>query len=157
VISDKELIAVLVDVQHRYLRKAFQNLQTLVEARAGAGDKSAGALAPEVAATADALDRHFKEEEHNLFPKILRAGTAGPSGPADPGALGYYEVAVRDLICEHEEAKAFFDKVVAWSESLGAEHDDLSDGLVTLAVVINAHILIEEELLFPRAEAVFRS
>ena len=154
-ISNEELIAVLVDVQHRYLLKTYQYLFTLVKELADGGDKNAGALVPEVAATLDAMDVHFKEEEQDLFPKILRAEKAGATEAEGPGALEYYEVTVRELISEHEEAKAFFDKVVAWSESLGDEQEELSGGFVTLAVVINAHILIEEELLFVRAEALF--
>lgn len=154
-ISNKELIGILVDVHHRYLLKTFQYLFTSVKELADGGDKNADALAGEMAATLEALEDHFKEEEQNLFPKVLGAEKAGTSERAEPGALEFFEVTVRELISEHEETEAFFDKVVAWSESLGDEHEELSGGFVTLAVVLHAHILIEEELLFPRAEAVF--
>lgn len=153
-ISNKELIGVLVDVQHRYLRKTSEYLFALVKELAD-GDKNANALAAEMAATLDALEDHFKGEEQDLFPKILRAEKAGAAEAEGPGALEYYEVTVRDLISEHEETKAFFDKVVAWAESLGDEHEELSGGFVALAVVLNAHILLEEELLFPRALDLF--
>jgi hemerythrin-like domain-containing protein len=155
VVTNKELIGILVDVQHRYLRKTSEYLFTLVKELAGGGDKNAKALAAEMAATLDALEDHFKGEEQDLFPKILRAEKVGASEPGEPGALEFFEVTVRELISEHEETKAFFDKVVAWSESLGDEHEELSGGFVTLAVVLNAHILLEEELLFPRAEDLF--
>lgn len=151
-VSNKELIGVLVDVHHRYLRRTFQYLFTSVKELAEGGDKNAKALVAEIAATLDALEDHFEGEEQDLFSKILRTEKAEAEGP---GALEYYEVTVRDLISEHEETKAFFDKMVAWAESLGDEHEELSGGFVTLAIVLNAHILLEEELLFPRAESLF--
>ncbi|UCE26931.1 MAG: hemerythrin domain-containing protein [Candidatus Coatesbacteria bacterium] len=154
-ISNKELIGVLVDVQHRYLRKTLQYLFNSVKKLADEGDKNAETLVPEIVAMLDALEDHFKGEEQDLFSKILRAEKAGTPDSGEPGALEFFEVTVRELISEHEETKAFFDKVVGLSESLEDEHEELAGGFVTLAVVLNAHILLEEELLFPRAEALF--
>jgi iron-sulfur cluster repair protein YtfE (RIC family) len=157
VISNKELIATLVDVHHIYLRKTFRYLFELVKEVADGGDESAAALVQEMETAVNALDDHFREEEGNLFPKILRAEGATADRSAEPVSTEYYEVVVRDLISEHEETKSFFEKVVVWSESVSGikEHDELSGGFVTLAVVLNAHILIEEEVLFPRAEALY--
>ena len=157
-ISNEELIATLVDVHHLYLRKAFQHLFELVKEVADGGDEGASALVPEMKATVEALDEHFKEEEENLFPKIIRAEEARALGSGKPVSMEFYEVLVRDLISEHEETEAFFEKAVVWSESFGdgEEGIELSGGFVTLAVFLNAHILIEEELLFPRAEAIFK-
>jgi hemerythrin-like domain-containing protein len=152
-VSNKELIGVLVDVHHRYLRRTFQYVLTSVKELADGGDKNAKAIVADMAVTLDALEDHFAGEEQDLFSKILRAEKAEVEGP---GALEYYEVTVRDLISEHEETKAFFDKIVAWAESLGDEHEVLAGGFVTLAILLNAHILLEEELLFPRAEYLFR-
>jgi iron-sulfur cluster repair protein YtfE (RIC family) len=157
VISNEELMTTLVDVHHLYLRKTFRHLFELVKEVADGGDEGAAALVTEMKTTVEALDEHFDEEEENLFPKILQAEKKITDGRAEPVSTEYYEVVVRDLISEHEETKAFFEKAVVWSESLGGGEDgtELSGGFVTLAVVLNAHILIEEELLFPRAEALF--
>lgn len=153
-ISNKELIATLVDVHHLYLWKTFRHLFGLVKELAGGGDEGAAALVPEVETAVGALNDHFKGEEENLFPKILKAEEAVKTGPTE-----YYEVLIRDLISEHEETKAFFEKAVVWSESVAGikENAELSGGFITLAVILNAHILIEEELLFPRAEAMFKN
>ncbi len=155
--SNEELITVLVDVHHRYLREAVVSLLSQIKELADDGDNYASGIIADIEDTVRALDAHFKEEEQNLFPKILRAEKAGTAESGEPGSVDYYEVLVRDLISEHEEARAFLEKVVGWSESLadGERRDDLSGGLITLAVILNAHILIEEELLFPRAEAMF--
>jgi iron-sulfur cluster repair protein YtfE (RIC family) len=154
VISNKELITTLVDVHHLYLRKTFRHLFGLVKELGDGGDEGAVALVPEIETAVGALDDHFRDEEENLFPKILKAEEAVKTGSAE-----YYEVLIRDLISEHEETKAFFEKAVVWSESVAGikKNAELSGGFVTLAVVLNAHILIEEELLFPRAEAIFKN
>ena len=102
------------------------------------------------------LEPHLLKEERVLFPMLHAVFSAGSTGHAfRPSPSQIMNGPVRVMLMEHDradeilraldETTAHYQPPVGASEGLHA----LYDGLRVLAVELNEHIRIENELLFP--------
>jgi regulator of cell morphogenesis and NO signaling len=135
-----ELIAHIVERFHETHRRELQMLVALARERGVA----AAELAEHLASMTNALEVHMFKEEMRLFPMMEQGGNA---------LIGRL---IDDLERDHrahEEAISRLEALSAGLSGQAARHgsaDALQAGVVKLVADLEAHIRLEEDVLFPR-------
>ncbi len=82
------------------------------------------------------MDRHFRMEEHELFPALSAAG--GPAGP------------VQIMLMEHAQMNGLIDQL--WGALAHRDAQGYGGLSETLLIVMQQHNLKEEQMLYPMAD-----
>lgn len=109
------------------------------------------------------LGTHLLKEEQVLFPYIERLEEAATSGHrVQPPFFGTVRNPVRMMMMEHERAGETLEQMRALTQGYTAPADacisyrTLYDALAAFAADLHQHIHLENNILFPRAEALER-
>ena len=150
---------------HVFMKQALPRLGDLfVKVLKAHGSRHGDMLTP-LQATFQALrseiEMHLMKEEQVLFPYIrqMEAGV-GKTGRVPPIHCGTVQKPIRQMVAEHEDA----GEALARMRSLTGEYtlpEDacptfraLFDGLREIEADLHEHIHLENNILFPRAEAM---
>jgi iron-sulfur cluster repair protein YtfE (RIC family) len=158
-INTVELVSVLSDAHKRYLKGEIQRIRRETRELAAEGDAFANEVLSDVERNMLLFDEHINEEENVLFPKIVRAEKLNAALSSEREVLLHYRAEIDNLIEHHEEIKPFLDKAIAWGgyrDRGNLKVAALSRRFATFEIMLRAHILIEEELLFPYARELFK-
>jgi regulator of cell morphogenesis and NO signaling len=149
-----ELTAHIVETHHGYLREELPLLRALVDKVARAhGDRH-----PELAdvhatftAVADELEQHLATEERDVFPACVALETGGSDDVAEP---------IGRMVHEHEAVAVGLARLRELTNAYEPPSDacnsyrSMLDRLRTLETDTHQHVHKENNILFPRAEAL---
>ena len=151
-----ELVDHLVAVHHEYLKKAFPQLESLMEKVVGAHAKNH----PELLQLQTALNTlrqdlepHMLKEENILFPMIKNL-----EGSLDPVASHCGSVAnpIRVMMADHDHAATLLEKIKTLRNNYSPPEDGcgsyrlLFEKLKELVMDTHLHVHKENNLLFPQ-------
>jgi regulator of cell morphogenesis and NO signaling len=149
--SIDELIDHIVETHHARLREELPRLSRLVAAVA----RAHGGAAPELVAVASTfealradLEVHLVEEEEHAFPAFRLA--AGGADFAELALLEHDHAQVGRLLARLQELTNGYDQARAYCGT----HRAALDGLRELTVDLHEHIHEENNILFPRVQAL---
>ena len=149
-----ELTAHIVDTHHAYLREELPLLRALVDKVARAhGDRH-----PELTdvretfnAVADELEQHLATEEGEVFPACVALESTGSTGVAEQ---------IGRMVHEHEVVAVGLARLRELTNAYEPPSDacnsyrSMLDRLRTLETDTHQHVHKENNILFPRAEAL---
>ncbi|MCZ2148935.1 MAG: hemerythrin domain-containing protein [Bryobacterales bacterium] len=161
----RELIEHIVEQHHEYLREempAIEDRLELMTVKLGADVR--GTLVPLLdvfTGMKNELDDHMRKEEMILFPFIERMEHSVEEGvPAAPPPFGTVRTPIQTMLIDHDST---FDALKQMRHltngyTLPGEdreaHEELYKGLEELESDLRIHIHLENDILFPRAQAL---
>jgi len=161
----RELIEHIVEQHHEYLREempAIEDRLELMTVKLGADVR--GTLVPLLdlfTGMKNELDDHMRKEEMILFPFIERMEHSVEEGvPAAPPPFGTVRTPIQTMLIDHDST---FDALKQMRHltngyTLPGEdreaHEALYKGLEELESDLRIHIHLENDILFPRAQAL---
>lgn len=154
----------IVDTHHEYIRGELPRLGAMVERVAtkhGPLHPEATLVQRDLTKLADELLFHLNKEERILFPYIQQLERSREEGTAPPSScFGSVQSPIRQMINEHEGAAALLNEMRKYTNgftpwegacptSVGLYH-----GLAEFERDLHRHVHLENNLLFPKAEAM---
>jgi regulator of cell morphogenesis and NO signaling len=161
----RELIAHIVEQHHEYLRRELPQIENrLGSALEKHGDRDRGTLGPLAnvfAGLKAELEQHMRKEEIILFPFIERTERCFEDGmPMTPPPFGTVRNPIRMMEHEHDSALDALEEMRRLTkgyqlpgEACGT-YQALYKGLAELESDLCTHIRLENDILFPRAQAM---
>ena len=154
----------IVEYHHQFGRRALPRIDHLLSKTLAAHGQKHHDLAlvqRHFHVLADEMVRHMMKEEQILFPYIAKLEEAQAKGKAtEPAMFGSVKNPVRMMRAEHDNAAAELKAI----RKLTRDYDAPKDGCASFQALYAAlaeferdlqqHIKLENEILFPRAEAL---
>lgn len=154
----------IVAFHHQYGRRALPRIEHLLSQTLAAHGQKHHDLAlvqRQFHILADEMVRHMMKEEQILFPYIARLEAAQANGKAaEPAMFGSVKNPVRMMRAEHDSASALLKTI----RKLTRDYEAPKDGCTSFQALYAAlaefehdllqHIRLENEILFPKAEAL---
>ncbi|MCC6394979.1 MAG: hemerythrin domain-containing protein [Bryobacterales bacterium] len=161
----RELIGHIVQQHHEYLREEMPTIEEGLELMTvKLGERARGTLVPLLDVFTEMkneLDDHMRKEEMILFPFIERTERYFEEGiPAEPPPFGTVRNPIQTMLIDHDST---FDALKQMRHltngyTLPGEdreaHEALYKGLEELESDLRIHIHLENDILFPRAQAL---
>ena len=162
--SLRKLADHIVSFHHQYGRRALPRIDHLLSKTLAAHGQKHHDLAlvqRQFHILADEMVRHMMKEEQILFPYIAKLEAAQANGKAaEPAMFGTVRNPVRMMRAEHDSASALLKSI----RKLTRDYEAPADGCGSFKALYAAlaeferdllqHIRLENEILFPKAEAL---
>ena len=158
-----ELVRTILDTHHVFMREHMPGLRADLDAAAQAAPDHGPTqdFAQQFRALAGELGLHLEKEEQVLFPMIEELNAAAAVGRSPQIMACGVHGPVAQMRHEHTGAKQVIGELLAAvnlpSEDANAPQlsDDVRDAVRALEADLQEHIRKEDDLLFPKAEALF--
>lgn len=146
------VVELLVRAHADYFRPAALDLSTAIKVYAERGRRVGWEIAAEADEVILFFIQHMDEEDAHYFPVIRRAVSVRTYLPDERGILRRYVEAMGKLNAAHIETEPHIAAMHSWIDRLaGAEADDLIKMIRAYVAMVEAHMIIEETVLLPRA------
>jgi len=159
-----DLIAHIVNFHHQYVRRALPRIdQLLSKVLTAHGQKhhDLGKVLRHFQVLGDEMVRHMMKEEQVVFPYIIRMEEAMAEGQRVPApTFGTVKNPIRMMRAEHESIGIELREIRKLSKDYDTPKDQcnsfraLYNALEEFERERNQHIHLENNILFPRAEAL---
>jgi regulator of cell morphogenesis and NO signaling len=154
----------IVAFHHQYGRRALPRIDHLLSQTLSAHGQKHHDLAlvqRQFHILADEMVRHMMKEEQILFPHIVKLEEAQAKGKtAEPAMFGTVRNPVRMMRAEHDSALALLKTIRKLTRDYEAPKDSCTSFQALYAALeefendLLQHIQLENEILFPKAEAL---
>lgn len=154
----------VVEYHHQYGRRSLPRIDHLLSQTLSAHGQKHHDLAlvqRHFHVLADEMVRHMMKEEQILFPYIVKLEEAQAKGKAAaPAMFGSVRNPVRMMRAEHDNAQAELKAIRKLTKDYEAPKDGCTSFQALYAALaeferdLQQHIKLENEILFPRAEAL---
>lgn len=159
-----QLVAHIVSFHHQYVRRALPRIEQLLGTVLSAHGQKHHDLAKvqrHFHVLADEMVRHMMKEEQVLFPYIISLEDAAASGEAVAAPMfGTVKNPVRMMRAEHDAAGGELKEIRKLSKDYETPKDGCNSFRALYAALeeferdLHQHIHLENNILFPRAEAL---
>ncbi|HSE48648.1 MAG TPA: iron-sulfur cluster repair di-iron protein [Terriglobales bacterium] len=159
-----QLVAHIVNFHHQYVRRALPRIEQLLGSVLSAHGQKHHDLAKvqrHFHVLADEMVRHMMKEEQVLFPYIIRMEDAAAGGEAVAApTFGTVKNPIRMMRSEHDSIGLELREIRKLSKDYDTPKEQcnsfraLYNALEEFERERNQHIHLENEILFPRAEAL---
>ncbi|HSI76079.1 MAG TPA: iron-sulfur cluster repair di-iron protein [Lunatimonas sp.] len=161
-----QLIDHIVNTHHQYVENTIPSLKIYLPKIASVhGDRHPELLevAQEFLLAADALTTHMKKEELILFPYIKAMEEADRSGlPLSKAHFGHIDNPIAMMEDEHDTEGERFRRISALTDGYTCPSDGCQTYRVAFAMLkefeadLHTHIHLENNILFPKAQELFK-